>query len=137
MTSYEVQQSQPHTRLGLVGVACLASRFFSVLKAFTSFFSSYSSFLPGEPRTSFLFTLFRTAVSFWGQTTQILSNLSPKRDCGPRRVSSFHDLFFHVLPPLPGELRKSRRTWYEERTPAVFYSHFSACGRHPREINSS
>ena len=29
---------------------------------------------------------FRTAVPFWGQTTQIPSKLSPKRDCGPKRV---------------------------------------------------
>ena len=28
---------------------------------------------------------FRTAVPFWGQTTQILSILPPKRDCGPKR----------------------------------------------------
>ena len=30
---------------------------------------------------------FRTAVPFWGQTTQILSSLSPKRDCGYKRVN--------------------------------------------------
>ena len=30
-----------------------------------------------------LINLFRTAVPFRGQTTQILSNLSPKWDCGP------------------------------------------------------
>ena len=29
---------------------------------------------------------FRTAVPFWGQTTQIRGSLSPKRDCGPNRV---------------------------------------------------
>ena len=34
-----------------------------------------------------LFYPFRTAVSFWGQTSQILSNLSPERDCGPKRVN--------------------------------------------------
>ena len=28
----------------------------------------------------------RTAVPFWGQTTQIISDLSPKRDCGPQRL---------------------------------------------------
>ena len=28
----------------------------------------------------------RTAVLFRGQTIQIVSNLSPKRDCGPKRV---------------------------------------------------
>ena len=29
---------------------------------------------------------FRTAVPFWGQPTQILSKLSPKRDCSSERV---------------------------------------------------
>ena len=29
---------------------------------------------------------FRTAVPFWGQTSQSLSSLSPKRDCGPQSV---------------------------------------------------
>ena len=29
---------------------------------------------------------FRTAVPFWGQTTQIPSSISSKRDCGPKRV---------------------------------------------------
>ena len=31
---------------------------------------------------------FRDAVSFWGQTTQISSSFSPKRDCGSKRGSS-------------------------------------------------
>ena len=31
---------------------------------------------------------FRTAVPFWGQTTWILNGLSPKRDCGSKRVKS-------------------------------------------------
>ena len=30
---------------------------------------------------------FRTAVPFWGQTSQIPSSLSPKRDCGAIRVN--------------------------------------------------
>ena len=30
---------------------------------------------------------FRTAVPFWGQTSQIISNMSPKRDCSLRRVA--------------------------------------------------
>ena len=30
---------------------------------------------------------FRTAVPLWGQTTQISSSLSPKRDCGSKRVN--------------------------------------------------
>ena len=29
---------------------------------------------------------FRTAVPFWGQSTQSLSSFPPKRDCGPKRV---------------------------------------------------
>ena len=32
------------------------------------------------------FSPFSTAVPFGGQTTQILSNLSPERDCSPKRV---------------------------------------------------
>ena len=51
---------------------------------------------------------FRTASSLWGQITQISSSLSPKRGCGPKRVSSrlsdppcvscimFHFSFFFV-----------------------------------------
>ena len=31
-------------------------------------------------------TLFRTAVPFWGQTTQISSSLPPQRDCGSKGV---------------------------------------------------
>ena len=31
---------------------------------------------------------FRTAVPFWGQPSQILSTLSPKRDCGSKRVNT-------------------------------------------------
>ena len=34
--------------------------------------------------SSLFLTPFRTAVPFWGQTTQILSSLSPKRDCGSK-----------------------------------------------------
>ena len=32
--------------------------------------------------------LFRTAVPFWGQTTQNLSRMSPKRVCGPKRENN-------------------------------------------------
>ena len=50
---------------------------------------------------------FRTAVPFWGQTTQISSSLSPKRGCGSKEVNStgvFLSFFFSVcsffiLPP--------------------------------------
>ena len=31
---------------------------------------------------------FRTAVPFWGQTCQISSGLSPKRDCGSKGVKA-------------------------------------------------
>ena len=31
---------------------------------------------------------FRAAVPFWGQTTQISSGLSPKRDSGPKRANT-------------------------------------------------
>ena len=37
---------------------------------------------------------FRTAVPFWGRTTQISSSLSPKRDCGPKGVK-------HIGPTVP------------------------------------
>ena len=46
---------------------------------------------------------FRTAVPFWGQTTQILSSLSPKRGCGSKGVKVEHRTYFwvaldHLLP---------------------------------------
>ena len=34
------------------------------------------------------FNPFRTAVPIWTQTSQILNTLSPKRDCGPKRVKT-------------------------------------------------
>ena len=37
-------------------------------------------FLPVNP--------FRTAVPFWGQSTQIPSRLPPKRNCSPKRVNT-------------------------------------------------
>ena len=38
------------------------------------------------------FNPFRTAVPFWGQTTRNLSGLSPKRDCGSKRVNQYQVL---------------------------------------------
>ena len=38
---------------------------------------------------------FRTAVPLWGQTTQILSSLSPKRDCGSKGVNDTRLLLVH------------------------------------------
>ena len=44
---------------------------------------------------------FRTAVPYhmWGQTTQILSSLSPKRDCGSKGVNPFR-----TAVPLRGQI---------------------------------
>ena len=62
----------------------------------------YSSAVPvqvymhvGERAVCFLLLVFadgliipsRTVVLFWGQTSLILTILSPKRDCGPKRVN--------------------------------------------------
>ena len=40
---------------------------------------------------------FITAVPLWGQTTQFSRSLSPKRDCGPKRVKK-HQAFPHSNP---------------------------------------
>ena len=48
-------------------------------------FGPSDNFTPPTDRPCPLNT-FRTAVSIWGQTSQILSNLFPKRDCSPKRV---------------------------------------------------
>ena len=42
---------------------------------------------------------FSTAVPFWGQTTSYLSGLSPKRDCGSKRVKSPPWRRTHADPP--------------------------------------
>ena len=49
------------------------------------------SFEPASSTTSIVKVFstinpFRTAVPFWGQSSQFISSLSPKRDCGPKRV---------------------------------------------------
>ena len=46
---------------------------------------------------------FRTAVPFWAQTGHSLSSLSPKRDCGPKRVTA--SVFFFSRAGLRGEGR--------------------------------
>ena len=52
---------------------------------------------------------FRTAVSFWGQTSQVPSTLSPKRDCGSKRVNSdMPVLLISVGPPARITPRESR-----------------------------
>ena len=43
---------------------------------------------PGGERFYERMNLFRTAVTFWGQLTQNLTALSPKRDCGSKRVNT-------------------------------------------------
>ena len=49
---------------------------------------------------------FSTAAPFWGQTTQILSSLSPERDCtGPKRVNPVslesHHRFNNLVRDIP------------------------------------
>ena len=52
----------------------------------TAVHDKYRVHSPLPPRCARLacFNPFRTAVPFWGQTTLISSNLSPKRDCGSK-----------------------------------------------------
>ena len=49
---------------------------------------------------------FRTAVPFWGQNSWNLTGLSPKRDCGPKRVKTHVSSFSNILAPSPGRLRQ-------------------------------
>ena len=42
-----------------------------------------------SPRAPLFLNPFRTAVPFWGQSTQSSSSLSPKRDCGSKRGCAF------------------------------------------------
>ena len=49
------------------------------------------------------FNPLRTAVPFWGQTTQISNSLSPKRDCGSKGINS--------SPQLSSDLRRSVATF--------------------------
>ena len=45
-----------------------------------------------------VFIPFRTAVPFWGQTTQISSSLSPKRDCCSTGLCSVGELYEYRYP---------------------------------------
>ena len=80
---------------------------------------------------------FRTAVPFWGQTSQIISNLSPKRDCSPRRVKSRNNNTNTgtrpKLRPAPNKrvtcasvesetMRPKSREKEEQRTPTAVFS---------------
>ena len=44
---------------------------------------------------------FRISVPFWEQITQIPSNMSPKRDCGPKRANSSHATIFGMRAHVP------------------------------------
>ena len=47
---------------------------------------------------SFQLNLFRTAVPFWGQTSQISSSLPPKRDCGSKGIKLNPFCSLRVVP---------------------------------------
>ena len=62
---------------------------------------------------------FRTAVPFWGQTSQISSSLYPEQDCGPKRVnlnisryqvSYIKSCFIFLLVLVTGVLRRGWMT---------------------------
>ena len=61
------------------------------------------------PRDGWL-TPFSTAVLFGGQTSQMRSSLSPKRDCGPERVNRQN---FSILSKIPRKKKKRENTYYE------------------------
>ena len=67
----------------------------------------------------------RTAVPFWGQTTQIISNLSPKRDCGPKRVNTAV-LIVIVVKSKKGLYRSSPRFFVSPMFPSFFFVFFGA-----------
>ena len=57
--------------------------------------------LPVERSTMRWLNPFRTAVPFWGQTSQIPCSLSPKRDCGSKGVNGILAVLAadaHILP---------------------------------------
>ena len=50
----------------------------------------YINYVPRVPTaTSTAINPFRTAVPFWVQISQILSNMCPERDCGSKRVNDY------------------------------------------------
>ena len=68
-----------------------------------------------------IFFPFRTAVPFWGQTTQNLSGFSPKRDCTSKRVKARKKKKTrHSLRSLLGfftpHYHQSRHTKHEKHT---------------------
>ena len=60
------------------------SRLYPIFTEFPTFMISL--YIAGYTDTSI--NPFRTAVPLWGQTSQISSTLSPKRDCGSKGVNS-------------------------------------------------
>ena len=63
--------------------------------------------LPVERSTMRWLNPFRTAVPFWGQTSQIPCSSSPKRDCGSKGVNGILAVLAadaHILPSanIPG-----------------------------------
>ena len=74
--------------------------------------------LPVDLGPHSLINPFRTAVPFWGQTTQILSNLSPKWDCGPKRVNKrLKTLLYHCFDISRGPSRRSYITLFRTAVP--------------------
>ena len=77
-----------------VGVKDAAQEIGFLRRAKGYFLHNYSSFSVGGVRQGvgshrgFLSTPSITAVPFWGQTTRILSHLSPRRDYVPKRINS-------------------------------------------------
>ena len=80
----------------------------------------------------------RTAVPFWGQTTQILSSSSPKRDCGPKgakikQIPKRAAVSLKKKVTWLGTGRKTKKTWNIFYTPGfarfapLFFLHKSCC----------
>ena len=63
---------------------------------------------------------FRTAVSFWGQSNQILNSLSPKRDCGTKSVKVLSTGVAHSTP-VPLHLSTCSRARLQHDTTAVVF----------------
>ena len=70
---------------------CVLLLFLRICARFFFMYTRYTAVCVWVLCVSFftLFNPFRAAVPFWGQTTWILSGLSPKRDCGSRRVNRY------------------------------------------------
>ena len=83
---------------------------------------------------------FRTAVPFWGQTSQILSTFSPERDCGPKRVTAFSYMehrfwFLEIEVSAPSQPCLNRETG--ESGPLFLKSKQRVCERHATPFAAS